>query len=277
MKNLLFVTSVIAVIFFPQSARQPVKRVVQENSAPTGNVTQGAKQDNESTETVAIRGILARITKIQQDYAEQVKTAEAQGNQNGDINRNIERYTLGLVIVGFIQALILAGTIWAVIHQSNTSKNSERAWIIVSIRHDTEMDDVIKKLLHVDTANLECVLLNCGRTPARLVRFAVRNLVSRDLGSEAEPNYGEYVQMDEMLLAPGGSEPVPVRIEENTLKRYDADQGDLYVYGVVYYIDAFNKQHFTKFCLVSPFLAGREAGMEIVFHRGGPAAYNHAT
>ena len=52
------------------------------------------------------------------------------------------------------------------------------------------------------------------------------------------PDCGEYVQMDEMLLAPGGSEPMPVQIEEKTPKRYDADQGDLYVYGVVHYLDA---------------------------------------
>ena len=93
MKSLFILASIVVVIPLPQGAGQPVKRVVQKNSAPKGNITQGAEKDNESTESVAIRGILAQITKIQQQYTEQVKTAEAKSNQDADVNRRIIRYT----------------------------------------------------------------------------------------------------------------------------------------------------------------------------------------
>ena len=180
-----------------------------------------------------------------------------------------------------ISTLVIAAfavvTAIAVIFQVRTARRIERAWITVTIRHDTEMDKIVSQLLQVETANLECVLLNCGRTSAQLTRFAVHNCVSKALDPNREPEYGEYVQLDGMVLAPNDSFPMPIQIKQATLRAFDINSGNLYVYGIVHYLDAFNKRHFTRFCLSSPTLVGREPATEIFFRRGGPPIYSRAT
>src|ERR1700733_1532078 len=57
------------------------------------------------------------------------------GNQAGDdagTQRKLVRFTEYLVAVGFLQAIILGLTIWAINRQTSVTKNDERAWIIIT-------------------------------------------------------------------------------------------------------------------------------------------------
>jgi len=41
-----------------------------------------------------------------------------------------------LVIVGIVQALVLAGTIFVIWRQISTARNAQRAWVMVDVEHD---------------------------------------------------------------------------------------------------------------------------------------------
>jgi hypothetical protein len=130
---------------------------------------------------------------------------------------------------------------------------------------------------------LECIITNCGKTPARLTRFRFRYESAEDKTALAKlPDYGDAGKvMDEMLLAPNDSNPERIHIDSKALHFFDKKAGWLHVYGIVNYLDAFNKKRYTRFChsCYIPFdeISPDVVPSELVFMRSGPPAYNKAT
>ena len=264
MQILLFVT----LITIMQAAPPPS---TGQHLKETGDAQQTEKRESKKSSPTS-------NTVVGQDVIHAQPSQEKREGQKNDPADNPHRKLDWLNgISTLIIAIFAVITAVAVIFQVVTARRIERAWITVTIRHDTEEDKFISKILDIDTANLECVLLNCGRTPARLTSFAVRNCVSKSLEATDEPDYGKCVELDSMILAPNDTVPMPHRIQESTLRLFDGDNGDLYIYGVIHYLDAFKKSHFTRFCLCSPHMEGRILNPELFFRRGGPSIYSKAS
>jgi hypothetical protein len=245
MKTLLLPALLIGiwVPFVPQKLGQPVKGIVDSNRAASANETQKSKQNQQSAETEAIQGILAQITQIQQQHAQELKDTESQKNQDADISGKIKNYTFWLVIVGAIQGLILAGTVWAIIHQTSVSKNSERAWVLVDIGKLPPFKPDPNKL---EILWVFPTIKNYGKAVARITRVA--GIVKLIPEGEKLPIVPEYIvgqgfdeKIDTVLppevplqprLAIGGDELIEVQKGKRAL----------FVHGFIEYFDGMSKK-----------------------------------
>lgn len=168
---------------------------------------------------------------------------------------------------------------FGVIVQIYTARNSERAWITVSVKDDREAGQLIEGLLDVKVINLECILANCGKTPARLTSFGARGeILESSTVKTAEINYKEFVSpIDKMLLAPKDLIPKPIQVDIGTIRLSEGTPYTLHVYGIVNYLDAFNNAHFTRFYYVDNALPSDPHVSQLFFERYDHQSYNEAT
>jgi len=171
----------------------------------------------------------------------------------------------------------------AIFLQIKTARKSERAWISVKVRHDVSTSKRASAFVDDWVVYLECIITNCGKTPARLTRFRFRYESAEEKAAFSEPpDYGDAGKvMDKMLLAPNDPNPERIHIDSKTLHFFDTKPGWLHVYGIVNYLDAFNAERYTRFCYSCyvPFdkTCPDDVPSKLTFTRSGPALYNKAT
>jgi hypothetical protein len=186
-------------------------------------------------------------------------------------------------------------TAYAIGKQVQTARNTDRAWIIVfpmwdapPIGYIPEPGDALaypgRDAKNVFVASAK----NTGNTPARIIEFRVKYKQVPSLQDiPQKANYGPRPRSkssDEILLCkeeqPIGAfaflEPniIVTKPEKEKIERQEAF---LYAYGILFYKDAFNRMHETKFGFIYHMPIGGD-----VFERGFrrdklPAAYNKAT
>jgi hypothetical protein len=118
--------------------------------ATIGNASFGQGQPSGTPKTGAVkknRGAKSKIAKKpncetccaengpatpQQTSPTPNQSANTESDENIKTQRKLISFTFWLVVVGFIQAAILALTIWAIAHQTKTTKDTERAWVIAN-------------------------------------------------------------------------------------------------------------------------------------------------
>ncbi len=66
------------------------------------------------------------------------KSNENKDDENIAIQRKLAKFTFWLVVVGFIQAAILAATVCVIWKQISIARNIERAWVMADIEHDSQ-------------------------------------------------------------------------------------------------------------------------------------------
>jgi hypothetical protein len=209
----------------------------------------------------------------------------------------VETYTFLLVIVGVIQAFILGGTVWAIIRQTSSAQNSERAWVLIQ-RIGNPPENWRSGRIQGYSPGIVFVFNVYGKTPAKInqARF-IFEPVSAKKGSMREPDLPEVpdyakaspstdIPRDGMTIPP--ESPLQLRIGRpmTDLEMNDLNEGKtiLCAYGFIKYTDAFGRWRETRICFVyyipsggvirSP--DGREINPE-GFRIGGPDAYNKAT
>jgi hypothetical protein len=180
-----------------------------------------------------------------------------------------------------IIAIFAVLTCMAVFFQVCTARRAERAWVAVEVKQDTERSKTVSAFGGGPVVDLECVITNCGKTPARLTGFQVRQQsLSEDAVLGKAPDYGDTLKhMDNLFLSPNGKITERFHAEGTALDFFKTNEGYFYVYGVVDYLDAFGKRRYTKFCYNCwfPFTSDLLGLSELSFRREGPPAYNSAT
>jgi hypothetical protein len=170
---------------------------------------------------------------------------------------------------------------WLIYKQTQTTKELERAWISVEVRHDTEASKHLTNFIGGSAVSLECLIRNRGRTPARLTKCkVVQESLAEGITLPENPDYGTNMKnMDQMLLSPDDTIQEAFHAEADKLSFFERNEGNFYVYGVVYYLDAFGTERYTRFCYISwfPLTSDLLSISELFFRRGSLRAYNKGT
>ncbi len=185
-----------------------------------------------------------------------------------------------LVIAVFTVLLFLA-----VIWQTSTNRDNERAWVIVTPK--SWSPSLVKAVEGVTFPInfFEASYENVGRTPARIIETALRYIIIDKLENlPLEPDYGMVVNLGEMLLVPRDSFPQVRPLEPSPLlmpqQAAEIEQGKklLYAYGFVAYRDVYRRRRETRCGYLYFFAEGQWRNIfPPRFQRGGPPAYNRAT
>jgi hypothetical protein len=220
---------------------------------------------------------------VEQKNTPSNKPPENQTDEDIRVQRKLATFTEWLVVVGLLQALILAFTVWVVRDQASAAKNSERAWMIGSPNMQRLLLDTppepSAQLLYV------CNLKNTGRTPARILQTGLAFRKAKSFSDIPQtPSYEkkETFSFTKVLIVPQDSF-ASTTVSQVTKAEYLAvsDSGErliLYAYGFVKYLDVFGKPRETCFChyyhVPTPYEAQIE-GFRLCVE--APPAYNKAT
>jgi hypothetical protein len=288
-------TLVLVIILAPQGFGQPERPRVESDSAASAQKRPTRAQGQQSAEREAVRSLTSAVAEIRHQMAEQqqlvqeLKTAQAERDQDISIQRDLVRYTRWLVYVGAIQfiALIFQALIFFLtlkrietqanlmrvhaLHLENLSAaardnavaaranvdaliSSERAWILVDTGEIPDNFDANQN--SVGILDVRPVLRNSGRTPGWITRGFIRSF-SIPTGSQLppEPDYsGGLAEVPvNIIVAPNGfiqALHVPIPLSVFAAARQGTQK--LYVYGFVDYSDFANQAGPTRqsrFCI----------------------------
>ena len=167
-------------------------------------------------------------------------------------------------------AFIMCGIVW---HQIKTTKNLERAWIVV--------ESIAFGPLWKEKQHFRPILKNVGRSIARIQKISLGGSRPRQSNEELKspPTYEGWSDLD-FALSPQGKLPL-LSIPDIPLNRENADSVKrgflrLYVYGLIEYRDFSGKKRETAFCF--KFYPGKD-GILDGFHPflEAPRGYIRAT
>jgi hypothetical protein len=184
-------------------------------------------------------------------------------------------------INGIATCVIAAFTIFAAIAvgwQVKTSRQIERAWISVEIKHDIKTDDLIWRVLKVRSLTFDCKFVNRGRTPAKLVSCQICSEVRPIESLTPQPNFGADMKvLNGIVVTPNDHESENVTINNELIEKFNNKRGEIFIYGVVNYLDAFGVKHYSRFRFHYPYLGKIEPSDEIPISKDGPTSYHEAT
>lgn len=166
--------------------------------------------------------------------------------ENFRVQNRLVVTTVWLVFVGAFQIVVLLATMGAILSQESATKNSERAWIVVSV----DWQDGPGKVVEIWQSDIPGTAVaisyaysNQGKTPAwiieRRIRFQIVDKVPK------RPGHSNDVQDEVEALGAGGESEHPVLLESNG--RVDETGKIGLVHGYVKYRDIFGDIHKTTF------------------------------
>jgi hypothetical protein len=228
----------IAVPIF-QGCRQPTQRILKQNAASSGQPTANGQSNQQSTDSETMRSILAVVTQIQKQEAEEQK--EEATNKQQTIN--VEWW---LVWVAIAQAVALTLTLIAMLRQTGVLKDSAqrqlRAYVGIS-----------KCSLKLEPANIpegQVCVQNFGQTPAHKVRQWINIRIAPYPLTFTLPEL-EDLQGSLFTVWPGGyttsvatQQPT---VPPHVLPHLGSDQYTVYVCGKIIYEDIFGKEQYTYY------------------------------
>jgi len=233
-------------VLVPQALGQPDHRIPQGKSFSSTQVPTKAGQ-NQAADSDAIKGITTQLAQVQQRQTEILKAQADQANDEAKIDGKLTNYTGLLVLVGAVQALILAATIFTIIQQTLTIRNSERAWIGVRI-------DAVQEPTPVDLAIvITPTVKNYGKTAARIVKFCLHYvLLQSPEALDAKPDYPKERTAEASFVVPSNApmQPMAVGIAQPDFQEVIDARKFLYVYGYIDYVILEKHRRQTRFCLM---------------------------
>jgi hypothetical protein len=242
--TLCFVLAAVGVSLASQSKPPgtPKQRVAKSDSGSGAQNSDTASKD---------AGNFPNVTVV-------VKPDESKDDENIAIQRKLAHFTLCLVVVGFIQAVILTATVWVLRSQITTSRHIERAWVFVTIG---ELPPFTSDPSTIAFMWIKPTIQNYGRTPARLTKVVARyqTMPMSGLPPQALPAKPEYpadqtatIEGKDILLPPNiASQPINVPVTPEQLTAARRGEVALYIHGFVSYLDTVGeKSHTTRFCYI---------------------------
>jgi hypothetical protein len=278
----------------PESGGIASKNSAAENQHPKKSAE---KKENTSDTKPAVSQPAPILN--QQPPATSLNSNTSQYNQDTQMQGKIVTFTFWLVIVGAVQAVILALTIGAIYSQTTTTKNSERAWVLVKRIGNPEQWYAPEQPEYSPGMVFEFKV--SGKTPARVIRadFRLHPVPAKvgvrppepDLPVIPEyksgarnpeiPEAGRVLPPDEVFQVRLGLYP-PTLTEEQWLNLRD-NKAIMCAYGFIEYKDVFGREGKTQACYVYDFAWGgvitAPDGTRLNppgFRIGGPRAYNQA-
>jgi hypothetical protein len=171
--------------------------------------------------------------------------------RGGDVEMQgkLIRYTELLAIVGALQVVVLFGqgsVFWRTLRQmSKTAERQLRAYIC--------LDSAVLSFLQPSVAEVEVTLKNCGQTPAYdfrgwLAIWFAEYPPNRELPGPTTSTLRKGTK----ALGPGGvvhfvAGPGGPALPPQSIALLGTAKSTLYIYGEVYYRDAFGKSRWTKY------------------------------
>jgi len=261
----------------------PEKGVVEKVGSGSAEKTETTQKHQDTTPNVTM------IVKQENTPAD--KSTEKQQDENVEIQGKLVKFTAWLVIVGLLQALILAGTIWAIVHQTSATRKSQRAWVIVSAVEKAPALGFIPEpgdrldLVGRNSPNVFLAAIkNVGETPATLIKSKViYQYVARLQDIPDDPDYGNLNPLNNMILVKGDSIGEAAFLQpDRILTRSQADavrirEAFIYAYGIIKYRDAFEAGHETCFGFLYRFTLGGDPRPVGFVREELPPKYNRAT
>jgi hypothetical protein len=207
-------------------------------------------------------------------------TEEHKAERN-DVEERLVRYTLWLVIVTGILAVV-TGLMWwwtrkLAIHAQVTaeqqSKDTERALRVAQRAYFSAGDWATPQIAAGDTpGDVSIIVRNHGRVPGVLRSYVVRRIV--DINLPEQPNYNdEGATQSSVPLGPTQENRLEVRFPPLLAEHRAAvlaGTQTLWYYGYIKYDDGFNHRCVTAFCV-------RFVPATAKFHVAGPLGYNLST
>jgi len=230
-----------------QPSRSPEQRVAKSGTrSSTENANTANKEVNGSPNVTLI---------LKQENPATHKSDENKVDENIAIQRKLANFTFSLVVVGLIQAGILAGTVYVIWRQKSTC-HIERAWVMVDLEHDSQKWSDRK--VHVlsgsgtegDSTRFFAVLIcrNEGRSPAWLGERRAKFEIVDYLPPEPNLEATEIIEVSPTPLGIGQALPHTERLSFPMTAQGHEEPGKMNViYGVVKYRDIFQKQRQTTF------------------------------
>jgi hypothetical protein len=269
----------------------PKKGVAEQKRSLDAQEAKQANQYHEAADKVT-------ATAGDQPSAKALDTQAPYTSEDIEMQRKLVAFTKWLVIVGFIQAIILGCTIWAIAHQAATAKNSERAWITVrpaiwspELHARWEQSDQVPKdgKLEPFVHMFPAIIRNVGKTPAKIDEIAMQYELLDSLSElSAVPNYKNRIPQDGYLLVPDEENGVQTILTDRTggagmltkeqVAAINAQKSFLYAFGSVVYRDVYERRWETQVGYVYNFPQGGWINFEKAsFKKAGPSSYNKAT
>ena len=161
-----------------------------------------------------------------------------------------------LVIVGIFQALVLAGTIVVIWKQISTSRNAQRAWLMVDVEHDaTKWADGKVHILEGggtggDTTSFHAVLVcrNEGSSPGWIDEKRVKFEIVSSLPHRPNLESAQSIQAGPRPIGPGQGPSHMDSWHFVAEAMGHQKQGEMTViYGLVKYRDIFSRRRETTF------------------------------
>jgi hypothetical protein len=179
---------------------------------------------------------------------------------------------LTAVSTAIIAAFTLV-TVIAICFQIQTTRNSERAWMVAEM--EPLPDDPPER-----TWRMVCHIRTLGKTPARMRAKGQRKVIEdkSHILPEVPPPYDKIERWDDgAILAPdGGILTFFYLFADETTSVYVGDRV-LWIHGFVEYEDTFGRPHETRYCFrYYPRLGGKDLAT-VGFYPDGPRSYNKAT
>ncbi|MGA2606665.1 MAG: hypothetical protein ABSH01_04310 [Terriglobia bacterium] len=160
------------------------------------------------------------------------------------------------VIVGIVQTLVLAGTIFVIWKQMSTARNAQRAWVMVEIEHnakkwaDGEVHVLEGSGTGGDTTTFYAVLVcrNEGSSPGWIDEKRVKFEIVSSLPPRPNLECAQFVQAGPIPIGTGQALPPTDILPFEPVAMGRQEHGKLtVVYGVVKYRDIFDKRRETTF------------------------------
>jgi len=293
--SLVFTAVWVSCFAEAQPCNSPEIRIAKEGSGESTKVSSDCDNDKQSTTNITV------VVKNQENPQKQNTDArQNQDKENIKVQHRLAHLTAWLVIVGLIQAGILALTVCAIVGQIKAAKDSERAWILVNRVGSPN------KWYDQDTAIYPSAIFEfkiSGKTPAKIMdaSLILRPVPVKHGISPAEPDlpptfaYERQVKRNQEIpelgrvLAPEVIFQAQIILENVFLSEhewFDLRDGKtiMCAYGFIVYRDAFKREKETRVCYVYNFSNGgviKSIDGTVLnppgFRIGGPTGYNHAT
>jgi hypothetical protein len=233
-----YVLLAIATVGIIVAQGAPEKRVAKQNGSAE---TKSADTEHPSPGVTVI---------VKQESAAPDRPATPQSQEDIAIQRKLARFTGWLVAVGFIQAVILGFTVWAIVRQTNAN----RAWISVDIDWDRKRWSDGKFHL-IDSSGtsgdhtvFEAVLVcrNEGKSPAWIDEKRAKCELFTEIPATPNLRATEIVQLGPEPIGIGQAIPHTSKIPMFMAGEGRFQEGKIIiVYGVVKYRDAFGSYQTT--------------------------------
>jgi hypothetical protein len=222
----------------PKPLSPPEQRIAKQSGSGDAEKTTASGEEKDSPKNVT--------TIIHQENSPSHQSDTENEDENIRIQGKLANLTTWLVVAAFIQALILAATIVAIVFQTRANKKIDRPWMAA------EMEKPPDEWEPGNFLRVGCHIENVGRSPAFLLEKGDtwRVLNKTETLDETYPAFEKIEKWggDGILFPPKAEIAIASDVIGDVPRLiYNGDEV-LWIYGYIKYRDSFKTDHETRYC-----------------------------